>query len=148
MAHDALDPLDSFVDRFRMMCGGDHVIVGPPGSAAQANTDRHVIQVIGPARGSAEGLCVSNWYFDVPHTPPSYERHNFMRDTQAILAGLLQRDFSTVEITSYSMIEFARAVEARWPCSQATAIRERLEARQSQDKDQTASISYRSLVTS
>ena len=55
MAYDTLDPLDSFVDRFRMMCGGDHVIVGPPGSAAQANMDRHVIQVIGPARGSTEG---------------------------------------------------------------------------------------------
>jgi len=50
MAYDTLDPLDSFVDRFRMMCGGDHVIVGPPGSAAQANRDRQVIQVIGPPR--------------------------------------------------------------------------------------------------
>ena len=116
MAYDTLDPLDSFVDRFRMMCGGDHVIVGPPGSAAQANEDRQVIQVIGPARGSNEGLCVSNWYFDVPHSLPSCERHNFMRDTQAILAGLLQRDFATVEIAPYSVIEFARAVEARWPC--------------------------------
>jgi hypothetical protein len=148
MAYDTLDPLDSFVDRFRMMCGGDHVIVGPPGSAAQPNMDRQVIQVIGPARGSIEGLCVSNWYFDVPHSLTSYERHNFMRDTQAILAGLLQRDFATVEIAPYSMIEFARAVEARWPCAQATAIRERLEARQSQDKAQAASVSYRPLAAS
>ena len=132
MAYDTLDPLDSFVDRFRLMCGGDHVIVGPPDSPAQAHMDRQVIQVIGAARGSTEGLCVSNWYFDVPHSLPSCERHNFMRDTQAILAGLLQRDFATVEIAAYSMVEFARAVEARWPCSQATAMRERFEARQSQ----------------
>ena len=75
-----------------------------------------MIQVIGPARGSTKGLCVSNWYFDLPHSLPSYERHNFLRDTQAILAGLLQRDFGTVEIAPYSVIEFARAVEARWPC--------------------------------
>ena len=130
MAYDTVDPLDSFVDRFRMMCGGDHVIVGPPGSAAQANMDRHVIQVIGPARGSTEGLCVSNWYFDVPHSLPSHERHNFMRDTQAILAGLLKRDFATVEIAPHSMIEFARVVESRWPYSQSAAIRERLERHQ------------------
>ena len=101
---------------------------------------RHVIQVIGPARGETQRLSVSNWYFDVPPSWPSDQRHNFMRDTQAILAGLLQRDFATVEITPYSMIEFARTVEARWPCSQATAIRERLEARQSHDKDQPARI--------
>jgi len=50
MAYDMLDAFDGFVDRFRMMCGGDHVIVGPPGSAAQANRDRQVIQVIGPPR--------------------------------------------------------------------------------------------------
>ena len=146
MAYDTLDPLDSFADRFRMMCGGDHVIVGPPGSAAQANVDRQVIQVIGPARGQTQGLCVSNWYFDLPHSLPSYERHNFMRDTQAILAGLLQRDFGSVEIALYSMMEFARAT--RWPCSQATAIRERLEARESQNKDQPASVSCRTLVAS
>src|SRR5918912_3593621 len=110
MAYDTVDPLDSFVDRFRMMCGGDHVIVGPPGSAAQANMDRHVIQVIDPARGSAEGLCVSNWYFDVPRSLPSHERHNFMRDTQAILAGLFKSDLAAGEIASHSMIEFSRAV--------------------------------------
>jgi hypothetical protein len=148
MAYDTLDPLDSFVDRFRMMCGGDHVIVGPPGSAAQANVDRQVIQVIGPARGQTQGLCVSNWYCDLPHSLPSYERHNFMRETQGILAGLLQRDFAAVEIALYSMTEFARAVEARWPCSQATAIRERLEARESHNKDQPASVTCRTLVAS
>src|SRR5215831_4703100 len=67
-----------------------------------------------------ETALVSNWHFDVPHSLPSDQRHSFMRDTQAILAGLLNRDFTTVEIAPYSMIEFARAVEARWPCAQAT----------------------------
>ena len=76
----------------------------------------------------------SNWYFDVPHSLPSDQRHKFMQDMQAILAGLLNRDFVTVEIAPYSMIEFARAVEARWPCPQATATRERLEARQRHDE--------------
>jgi hypothetical protein len=142
MPDDTLDRMDSFVARFRMLCGGDHVIVGPPGSAAQAKLDRQVMQVIGPARGQTQGLCVSNWYFDLPHSLPSYERHNFMRETQGILAGLLQRDFAAVEIALYSMTEFARAVEARWPCSQATAIRERLEARESQNRDQPASVFY------
>jgi hypothetical protein len=51
--------------------------------------DRQVIQVIGPARGQTRGLCVSNWYFDVPHSLPGNEGHKYMRDTQAILAGLL-----------------------------------------------------------
>jgi TorA maturation chaperone TorD len=59
-----------------------------------------------------------------------------MSDMQAILAGLLNRDFATVEIAPYSMIEFARAVEARWPCPQATATRERLETWQRHDEDQ------------
>jgi len=75
--------------------------------------DRQVIQVIGPARGQTRGLCVSNWYFDVPHSLPGNEGHKYMRDTQAILAGLLNRDFPTVEIAPYGIIEFARAVEAR-----------------------------------
>ena len=98
--------------------------------AARAIVDRQVVQVIGPARGQTQALCASNWYFDVPYSLPSHERHKFARDMQAILAGLLNRDFATVEIAPYSMIEFARAVEARWPCPQATATRERLEARQ------------------
>jgi len=53
MHDDTLDPLDSFVDRFRMMCGGDQIIiVGPPGCAdPKAVMDRHLIQVIGPTRG-------------------------------------------------------------------------------------------------
>src|SRR5512142_1388008 len=98
MADDTLDPMDSFVDGFRMLCGGDHVIVGPPGRAdPKAGMHRHVIQVIGPARGETQRLSVSNWYFDVSLSWPSDERHNFMRDTQAILAGLLNRDFATVE---------------------------------------------------
>ena len=59
-----------------------------------------------------------------------------MWDTQAILAGLLNRDFATVEIALYSMIEFACAIEARWRCPQATATKERLEARQRHDEDQ------------
>jgi len=59
-----------------------------------------------------------------------------MRDMQALLAGLLNRDFASVEIAPYSMIEFTRAVEARWPCPQATATRERLEAQQGYDDDQ------------
>jgi len=118
MAHDTLDPMDSFVDCFRMLCGGDHVIVGPAGLPSgcaddpKASTDRRVIQVIGPARGSTEGLCASNWYFDVPHSLANQERHKYMRDTQAILAGLLNRDFGTVEIVPLGTIEFARAVEA------------------------------------
>ena len=53
--------------------------------------DRQVIQVIGPARGQTRGLCVSNWYFDVPHSFPGNEGHKYMRDTQAILAGLLNK---------------------------------------------------------
>ena len=136
---DMLDPMDSFVGRFRMLCGGDHVIVGPPGGCAndpKASMDRQVIQLIGPARGQTQSLAVSNWYFDVPHSLPSHERHNFMRDTQAILAGLLNRDFATVEIAPSSLIEFGRVLEARWPCPQATAIRERLEARQRHEDDQ------------
>jgi hypothetical protein len=140
MADGMLDPLDNFVGRFRMMCGGDHVMVGPPGGCTddpKVSMDRQVIQVIGPARGMTLGLCASNWYFDVPHSLPSHERHKFMRDMQAMLAGLLNRDFATVEIASYSsIIEFARAVEARWPCPQATATRERLEARQPRDEGQ------------
>jgi hypothetical protein len=138
MADGIVDPLDNFVGRFRMMCGGDHVMVGPPGGCAddpKVSMDRQVIQVIGPARGMTQALCASNWYFDVPRSLP--ERHHFMRDMQALLAGLLNRDFATVEIASYSsIIEFARAVEARWPCPQATATRERLEARQPQDEGQ------------
>src|SRR5215471_16910693 len=100
MPDDMLDPMDSFVGRFRMLCGGDHVIVGPPGGCAngKASIDRQVIQVIGPARGQAQSLAVSNWYFDVPHSLPGHERYKYMRDTQAILAGLLNRDFATVEI--------------------------------------------------
>jgi len=31
------------------------------------------------------------------------------------------------------MIEFVRAVETRWPCPEATAIRERLETQQQRD---------------
>jgi hypothetical protein len=140
MSDGMLDPLDNFVGRFRIMCGGDHVMVGPPGGCAddpKASMGRQVIQVVGPARGMTRGLCASNWYFNVPHLLPSHERHQFMRDTQAILAGLLNRDFATVEIAPYSsIIEFARAIEARWPCPQATATRERLEARQRQDEAQ------------
>jgi hypothetical protein len=68
-------------------------------------------------------------------TPCQATSATFMRDMQALLAGLLNRDFATVEIASYSsIIEFARAVEARWPCPQATATRERLEARQRHDR--------------
>jgi hypothetical protein len=37
MPDGTLDPMDSFVGRFRMLCGGDHVIIGPPGSAAEAD---------------------------------------------------------------------------------------------------------------
>jgi hypothetical protein len=47
----------------------------------------------------------------------------------------LNRDFATVEIT-HDVILFARAVETRWPCPQATATRERLEAQQRYDEDQ------------
>ena len=139
MPDGTLDPMDSFVARFRMLCGGDHVMVGPPGGSAddpKASIARQVIQVVGPARGETQGLAVSNWYFDVPHSLPSDQRHKFTWDMQAILAGLLNRDFATVEIAPYSMIEFARAVEARWPCPQATATRERLEAQQRYDDDQ------------
>jgi hypothetical protein len=137
MADGMLEPLDNFVGRFRMMCGGDHVMVGPPGGCAddpKASMDRQAIQVIGPARGSTQGLCASNWYSMFRTPCQAYERHKFMRDMQAILAGLLNRDFATVEIAPYSMIEFARAVEGRWPCAQATATRERLEARQRHDR--------------
>jgi len=131
MAEDTLDPLDKFVERFRMLSGWDRVIVGPPGGCA--DDPRASIQVIGPARGQTQGLAVSNWHFDVPHSLPNDQRHKYMRDTQAILAGLLNRDFATVEIVPYSMIEFARAVEARWPCPEATAMRERLEVQQPRD---------------
>src|SRR5690348_16881486 len=129
MPDGTLDPMDSFVARFRMLCGGDHVMVGPPGGCAddpKASMDRQVIQVIGPARGQTQGLAVSNWYFDAPDISRTdgASRYLFMRDMQAILAGLLNRDFATVEIAPYSMIDFARAVEARWPCPQATATRE------------------------
>ena len=140
MPDSMLDPIDSFVGRFRMLCGGDHVIVGPPSECAdhpEVSMDRRVIQVIGPARGSTQSLCASNWYFDVPHSLPIPERHKYLRDTQAILAGLLNRDFASVEIAPHSsLIEFARAVEARWPCPQATATRERVEAQQRQDEEQ------------
>src|SRR5438045_1676109 len=115
-----LEPLDNFVGRFRMMCGGDHVMVGPPGGCAddpKASMDRQAIQVIGPARGSTQGLCASNWYSMFRTPCQAYERHKFMRDMQAILARLLNRDFASVEIAPYSMIEFARAVEGRWPCA-------------------------------
>ena len=92
MPDGTLDPMDSFVARFRMLCGGDHVIVGPPGGCAddpKASIDRQVIQVVGPARCQTQGLAVSNWYFDAPDISRANgaSRYLFTRDMQAMLAG-------------------------------------------------------------
>jgi hypothetical protein len=112
---------------------GGHVAYEAQKRFVSARRNRRHATGARAARGQTQGLAVSNWHFDVPHSLPNDQRHKYMRDTQAILAGLLNRDFATVEIVPYSMIEFARAVEARWPCPEATAMRERLEVQQPRD---------------
>lgn len=126
MANDQIDPLDEFARKVRgLSSDGRHAIVGPPSSQGKDDPNRYLIEVaVAAAQPTPESpfVCVS-WHFEAgAHDGRGGE----IWDMWTFLAKLLERDFEAVERYG-NQLEFARAVENRWPSATATAARERLE---------------------
>jgi hypothetical protein len=131
------DAIESFAAKVRSHCGGGIALVGPVCSAGAA--DRLLVEVVAAARQpSPEASIVSlAWEFTIPPSPKGVEdlvRSRALWGMRSFLAGLLRRDFATVEVFG-NQLEFTRAIEKRWPSPQTKEARERMEAEQQRRDD-------------
>jgi hypothetical protein len=125
MTESTLDPIDDFVRQVRTIAADNqHVIVGSA-SIGPGGNNHYLIEVAVAAIDPTPNrpFTTAVWSFEV--TPAGDESTVLSAwDTWHFLVGLLRRDFQTVKEFG-NELDFARAVERRWPCPEATAARER-----------------------
>jgi hypothetical protein len=109
-----LDPLQFFVESVRSQIGGSDIVVGPVSRAGDDGS--RVIEVVGGARepSAAQPFVSLAWTFKLPGADAA-EKSDAEWGTWRFLADLLRRDFRNVEPCG-NQLDFARAVERRWPC--------------------------------
>jgi hypothetical protein len=129
MTESTLDPLDTFVRHVRTMAADNQqAVVGPVSYGGADN--RYLVEVVVGAIDPTPNRPFTStvWRFEVK---PVGDDSTVMSawDTWHFLGELLRRDFQSVERCG-NELDFARVVEKRWPCPEATAARERFELRE------------------
>jgi hypothetical protein len=126
MIESTLDPMDAFVRFVRTIAAdNEHVIVGPASVGQREN--HYLVEVVVAAINPTpdQPFVGTSWDFEVKPAGASGTVISAW-GTWRFLADLLRRDFQSVARCG-NELDFARAVECKWSCIEATAVRQQLE---------------------